>query len=460
MLLAEPDETNVAVTDETNVADTKPEILPPVELSDEQRNAIDYVIEQLDLHESLIALSGPAGSGKTTLIKELIKKIEDDLKIPVVVAAMTNKAAFVLRTKGIPDAVTLHQACMKPKFRPPMDKLGGFLDQAEALRDPTGDPDKTSQNLSLAVYPYSLFSDFSREQLGEALEVASKSGVYSGFRHLGIKDIFKYIESWQPKDSACGVLIIDESSMIEPNQLDTVSSVYDLKVLVGDENQLPPIKGDPVFWNVKNRVSLTKVHRQAEGSQPLNIATALRNGETVVPDPLVPIDVELSRKGYPVIVWRNRTRETLTGWIREKLGYSTFPDGSGKPLGPQVGEVLICRNSQDKSAKARGLINNSLWRVGQASGFRVDLENDQGEKVKNIHVHMEELNEGMGVPFRFAYALTAHSAQGSQWEEVMIHQPDAAAYCSMNPVDARKWIYTAATRAAKWVHWTTGMVKE
>jgi exodeoxyribonuclease V len=418
-------------------------VVPSVHLSGEQQDAIDYVVTQIHSGAKLVALSGPAGSGKTTLIKELIKRFDQ-----VIVAAMTNKAAFVLRTKGIPDAVTMHQASMKPKFKPPMDRLGEFFDQVpefdEAEVSADGKRDYYIQ------YPWTLKQEFGQEKLKEAYDAAQTSGVYSGFRILGIKDIFKYIESWQPREYAPGVLIIDEASMLGDIDLKTVQNVFDQVILIGDENQLPPVQGEPIFWQVENRVSLQHIHRQAEGSQPLQIATALRTGGRVSVDPLENVNVELSRKGYPVIVWKNKTRVTVTERIRERLGYAGMQ--------PQVGEVLICRNAQDKVGKARGLINNSLWRVVEASKNRLDLVNDQGEVVKHVHVDMEEVEGGFGIPFRFAYALTAHSSQGSQWNEVMIHQPDAAEYSARYAAESRKWLYTAATRAAEKVHWVTGAV--
>src|SRR5690606_16014373 len=46
-------------------------------------------------------------------------------------------------------------------------------------------------------------------------------------------------------------------------------------------------------------------------------------------------------------------------------------------------------------------------------------------------------------PFDFAYALTCHKAQGSQWDSVVIFDQ------SHIFEDAKSWLYTAVTRAAE-----------
>lgn len=404
-----------------------------VQLTAEQDAAIDFVLQNLKY--GVVALAGPAGSGKTTVIKELAARLTDR-KLPVTITATTNKAAVVLRRKGIP-AITFHQACMRPKFRPPMDKLGGFLEQAFA------------ENPEKAAYPECLIGKFTKDVLKEALDITKASGVYAGFRHLGIKDAFKYIDSWLPAPQSVGVLIIDEASMLGEIELENARDVYSRIVLVGDEFQLPPVKSQPVFWQIKERVALTQVHRQAAGSQPLQIANAIRNGERVRMD-WDSIDLELCKQGTPVIVWRNSTRTQLIKDIRKKLGY----DG----LGPQPGEVLICRNSADRAAKNKGLINNSLWTVLESNGTVCTIQDDDGNVLEGEDIHIEELEMGLGVPFRFGYAITCHVSQGSEWDCVQIHTPDAQAYLRFKPNECKHWLYTACTRAKAQVRWVSSRI--
>jgi len=404
-----------------------------VELTRQQTNAIDFAIAELSAGAGLLAIAGPAGSGKTTLIKALVKLLSTTFGKSVIVCATTNKAARVLTNKGI-DAQTLHQACMHPLFKPPLDKLATFLEMAEQQKDIYEIP-----------VPKTLLKDYSELQLRNGLEVTSRTGVCAGLRAMGVRDIFSYLEAWLPSPEQDGILIVDEASMLGSEDLATVQNVFKQVILVGDEFQLPPVKSRAVFWEVPTRVVLTEIHRQAEGSQPLQLATALRQGEQVSAKNVRAVDIELSRQGIPVLVWRNKTREALTKSIRERLGFAGMP--------PQPGEVLICRNGSDKAAKAKGLCNNSMWTVVKSNGFVCDLMDDQGSIVPKQHVFLEDLQLGEGVDFRFAYALTVHNSQGSEWPKVMIHQPDAAAFFAFKGDEARQWLYTGVTRARDEVLW-------
>ena len=418
-----------------------------VTLTDEQAKAIEFVRDNLEA--GTVALSGPAGSGKTTLIKELT----DKLNMPVTVSAMTNKAKFVLTTKGIFDAVTLHQACLRPVFKPPLDKLDKFLNDCKRCMGELCYCKCTCETiLRCDIHGYD--AKYIARQLGvptphmkEAWLLNESSGIYSAFRFLGIKDVFKYIDSWQPAETKDGLLIIDEASMLGSTELELAQKVFKKIVCIGDENQLPPVKSEPVFWQIATRVALTQIHRQAANSQPLQLADKLRNKQSISCGPVEEIDAELCRQGMPVIVWRNNTRVNVTTAIRKKLGYDKKP--------PQVGEVLICRNGSDRAAKARGLFNNSIWKIIEKTDtYGCKLENQAGEILENENVFMEELDSGFGVPFRFAYALTCHSAQGSEWPSIMIHEPDAFAYMHFAKGDEIwPWLYTACTRAKERVIW-------
>jgi len=44
----------------------------------------------------------------------------------------------------------------------------------------------------------------------------------------------------------------------------------------------------------------------------------------------------------------------------------------------------------------------------------------------------------------FGWAITCHKSQGSQWDEVIVHD-DSGSFRN----DADKWLYTAITRAAE-----------
>lgn len=419
-----------------------PTAVPPsIALSLEQEHALAFALEKISApHEkgkpNIVALAGAAGTGKSTIMKELVRLLLEEKKI-VQVCGMTNKAANVLKRKGVEDAITFHKAAMRPLLRVPYDKLNGFLAQSDV-------EDKTKVN-----YPESLLDMFEQSALETALETVESRGIYAAYRDLGIKDIFKYVDGWLPAPPQKGILVVDEASMLGGADLKTATEVYSNIILVGDEFQLPPVKDTPVFWKVSTRIALTQVHRQAAGSQPLELATRLRTTGKIGPVTQENISCELSRAGMPVIVWRNKTRIELTNAIRKKLGLEHKP--------PQVGEWLVCRNSSDRKLKSMGLLNNTLWKVVAHCGFRCDLVNEDGEEVQDVSVHMEEMDAGDGVPFRFAYVLSAHSSQGSQFERVQIHHGEVKAYWQSQK-DGPQFLYTAITRAEKYAHFVTSHI--
>ena len=410
-------------------------------LTTEQEQAVNFIADNIE-DKKLIALEGMAGTGKTSCIKALVEKLSP--KQRVCVSATTNKAAQVLRQKELDDAVTVYQAAMAPEFRPPYDKLGAFLEQGRFLKD------------CKPEYPRQLVNQFTQEALEKALKSVDENGIYSGFRALGIKDFMKYVDGWKPMGTQVGFLIVDEASMLGDRELATIRECFSKIILIGDDFQLPPINSERVFLNVPDRAKLTVIHRQAADSQPLRIAMQARSKKSPDFGAKSAIDPELAQQATPVIVWTNKTRMQVTQGIRQRLGIG------GKS--PQVGEMLICRNTSDKIAKGQGLINNTLWRVIESDGFVCTLENDQGQVLEEISIYSEELEKGDGIPFRFGYALTCHQAQGSEWDQAMVHVPDYLAYHSMcfrrGTDDAYRWIYTAVTRAKERVIGVTGVVAE
>ncbi len=366
----------------------------------DQEEAIRQVgawMRSRDPSQQVFRLFGYAGTGKTTIARHLAAQSGR----PWLFAAYTGKAALVMRQRGCAGACTIHSLIYRPD----------------------------------------------QEQEGDDVS----------FRLVGDS----------PLREAAGV-IVDEASMVdEPMARDLLS--FGRRVLVlGDPAQLPPISGGGFFTDAEADVLLTRVHRQARESGILDLATFVREGGDLIdrngwsaPDcevrprsSLHPADVMRRMvDADQVIVGVNRTRRLVNGRYRAASGVKTDL--------PIPGDKLVCLRNQRRA----GLFNGSAWRVDAAEPavdgrtVRLELTSIDGTdaasrvEVRSWTHHFlgryDEI-ESMGhvrmayQEFDFAYALTCHKAQGSQWDDVVVLDESGSFR-----EHARRWLYTAITRASK-----------
>ncbi|PZM84226.1 MAG: hypothetical protein DKT66_06180 [Candidatus Melainabacteria bacterium] len=404
-------------------------------LSDEQNAAIATIMEALERDEVLIALSGPAGSGKTTMIRELSKLLEEN----AIITAVTNKAAEVLRQKGLLYVTTLHSACLAPVYRQPGASLYSYLFSEE--------PDIDIENY--------LRKQFDIGAMRLARKIAQRYGLISGSRVLGIEDFLEsYLRYWGLKTKSNDVLIVDEASMLGGETLKKIRKSFSRIILIGDEFQIPPMKDTAVFRSAKVfdiRVHLTEIHRQAAYSKPLQLAQRVRSGEDIEREPVESIDPSLAKAGTPVIVWRNKTRVSVTKKIRSALGFNNAT--------PSIGEPIICRDNH--TIDDTDFVKNSLWTVESVNDKgECMLVSATGKRTRSpIRLWMEEYGGKYGLLCRYGYALTCHTAQGSEWDKVMISANEARLRIRSNRKEGLMWLYTAITRAKHDVIWVNSEIK-
>jgi exodeoxyribonuclease-5 len=246
-----------------------------------------------------------------------------------------------------------------------------------------------------------------------------------------------------------GTIIVDESQMIDHVLKEDILSFGVPAVFFGDHGQLPPV-GTNAGLMREPMLRLETVHRQALGHPILRLATAFREGRRVPywTDPQGRLSVlprsefwNLLGPGTQVIVGFNRTRHEVNRRIREMLGVSA------ETVAP--GERIVC------------LQNNRRWRVfnGQLMtvlrvtyegpvSIHLAVETDDG-RTFTLPCYREqfgrdvrkELRSQQVVKADFAYALTAHKAMGSEWDDVLALEEVARDW------DARRWRYTTVTRA-------------
>jgi exodeoxyribonuclease-5 len=259
------------------------------------------------------------------------------------------------------------------------------------------------------------------------------------------------------EDSAAAdadLLVLDEVSMIDDQLAADLRSFGRKMLVLGDPGQLPPIRGAGAFTSREPDAFLTEVHRQAEGSPILQLATLARKGEVI---PLasegdarvIAYDrAEILVPGRQILCGVHRHRWALTRLLRENKGaHGEFPC-AGEP-------VICCRNERE-----RGLFNGMLGVMLEDAKpapndttllcVRMDdgVEREIVSETRAFREHY--LNERLldrrrrGIQdFDFAYVLTTHKAQGSEWSDVVV--VDDSAYFRE---DRHRWFYTSITRAA------------
>lgn len=414
-----------------------------VELTAHQEERCSQLLEKLKHGHTLLALRGLAGTGKSTVIPFLRARIEQ-WGLPCRIGAPTHRAASILRTKGIEDAETIHGLCLQPQWTP---EYLAALDWCSVASQTKEGGDLPSMPSLLAIYcPESSRAD-----------VHARACKYTGTKVLasvGIR-IMEHLKGYGPKAPQPGVLLVDEGSMVGEELLSLAQQVYRRIVLIGDHGQLQPVKDVAVLEHMDG-VELVDIHRQAAASPIVRIAYGARNGEAIwrhtmtdyAPDIVAYRSIAASTfLRSPLLVWRNATRIAMTHAIRVRLGYSTSA--------LHIGEPLICR-STEKDLRAAGLYNNAQFRVHALHSARevMLIDDTTGAQVDfPVRVHMEESDGDAvhpdAVVFRYGYAITAHTAQGGEWDHAYVHVPDVEVYSRMGGLNTElpRWLYTVCTRA-------------
>ena len=211
------------------------------------------------------------------------------------------------------------------------------------------------------------------------------------------------------------------------------------------------MEGAGFFTTDEPDFMLTEIHRQARDSPIIKMATIVRDGGRLQVGDYGDGSRVVHLHDYRVeacdqiLVGRNFTRRNINIGMREGYGrYGSYPLG---------GDKLVCLRNDFR----RGFLNGSLWiveRVIKASDdgpivLRVVSE-EGGAAAVTATTHAGFFN-GRPIPdpreyvnFDFGYALTVHKAQGSQWDDVVLHGEQ-----NYLGADARRWLYTGLTRAAK-----------
>jgi len=352
-----------------------------------------------------VTLGGYAGTGKTTLIAVLRKKLASvNKKLKVAFVSYTGKAARVLNTKLRNEKVVNSQ-----------DSVG-----------------------TIHSLIYSPIVNEKEEIIG-----------------------------WEIKEKISkNLIIVDEASMVDETIWRHLLSYKIPIIAVGDHGQLPPIKGRFNLMQ-KPHLLLEKIHRQARTNPIIDISIQAREKghvETKTYADCVKkypanemesqeiLDSMLSNYNPDTLVLcgYNHTRKKLNNHIRNALGFTSIE--------PMVNDRVICLRNNHTKKIFNGMLGtiveikkkNEDWYLaeiamdGDARSYKGLISTKQFGSDTALNFTKKRSQIMRGDLFDFGYALTVHKAQGSQAKKVILFEQR---FRQMDDEAWRRWLYTAVTRA-------------
>lgn len=398
-------------------------------------------------------LGGYAGTGKSTCALRLAATA----KGRVVFCAFTGKAALVMRQRGCEGAMTIHSAMYQSKGEVVDPKVQALRDEVLSLERELdgmvnkGDPGDPGELARLS------------NQLARAKEDLERTG-----RGKKAQPIFSLRENGCPASGA-GLIVVDEASMAGSRIRADLESFGSPILALGDPFQLPPVGDTGGFTAGKPDFCLTEIHRHARDSGILRLATAIREGDPIEAGEYgsdcrvvmwdrsgrtQSVPTETVMAADQVICALNRTRRAFNARYRTRLGFTEDPM-------PRAGDRVICQRNDDRCEPA--MLNGAQWKVTGAhndttsmrSMLSLDGLDMPGVKADvDSHLHyflgreddLQPYQHRQAQSFDYAYAVTAHKSQGSQWPKVVVFD-ESEILSKQYGGDPRRHLYTAVTRA-------------
>jgi len=417
----------------------------------------------------IMLIRGYAGTGKTTLLKSLVKTL-NTLKQKSVLLAPTGRAAKVLASYSGHPAWTIHKKIYRQKSG--RDGLGEFV-------------------LDRNLHKHTCF----------IVDEASMIGDRSSDSVFGSGDLLRDLLDYMESGSGCRLVLVGDTAQLPPVGLE-ISPALNPERLIS-------------FGYKVREIELTDVVRQAEGSGILFNATSIRHlitrglkdyphfNFTVYPDITLVSGEELletisssyDRYGTSdtiVVTRSNKRANKFNAGIRREILWREEQVSPGDLL-------MVVKNNyfwKDQGNTLDFIANGDIIRVVKVLSTEevhghtfanilismpdyqdielevkvlldvIDLDGPSldYEQQKSLYLSVAEdypdevsrkglSNKVSADPYynalqvKFAYAVTCHKAQGGQWKSVFLDQ----GYFTdeMLTIDYLRWLYTAFTRASE-----------
>ncbi len=417
----------------------------------------------------IMLVKGYAGTGKTTLLKSLVKTL-NSLKQKSVLLAPTGRAAKVLTAYSGHPAWTIHKKIYRQKSG--KDGLGEFV-------------------LDRNLHKHCCF----------IVDEASMIGDRSPNTFFGSGDLLRDLVDYVEAGTRCRLVLVGDTAQLPPVGLDMSPALNRERL-------------ESYGYGIRE-IELTDVVRQAEDSGILYNATSIRNLITdgledyprfnfdSFPDISMISGEELletissSYDNYgtsdTIVVTRsNKRANKFNAGIRNQILWREEQLSSGDLL-------MVVKNNyfwKDEEKRIDFIANGDIIRVEKVLGTEevhehkfanilislpdyqdvemevkvlldvIDLEaaSLNYEQQKTLYLSVSEDYSGEvnkkkisekistdpyynALQVKFAYAVTCHKAQGGQWKSVFLDQGYFTE--EMLSLDYLRWLYTAFTRASE-----------
>ena len=389
-----------------------------IQLSDDQLEGFEKVMDALSVDGSVVTLVGPAGSGKTTLVRHIIEELEGK-DTYVQLGAPTGKAALRMSQVSERSAKTMHKMLYGLASHDDKDNL--------IFSDP-----------SAPCMPGD------RVVLDEASMIGSK--------------LFTEFQEWVPDESS--VLYVGDKEQLTPvndtwgpdldNATATLTQVHRQALespILSFATAIRQRDGDE--WMQNEYDESDKRVQAYDGIESASEWLLKQRAENV--------DATL-------LTFTHKTRRWLNDEVRKQLSLDGAVISAGDRLmvkanhkytGLRNGELVTVTDVMmgDEFAQV------DIEEFSEPILIKVDhVEQDSGTHFRWKKNYWELCKQGRAewhkakrlVHVHYGQCLTVHSAQGSQWDRVGFVWDDKFANLRRrSSEDARRLLYTAVTRAAE-----------
>ena len=383
-------------------------------LTAKQEEGLRIAVARYKSKEKYTCISGFAGSGKSTLIKFIIKALPVNSSLDVAYATFTGKAAQVLRQKGCPNAMTLHK----------------LLYQSVPL-------------------PNGKFIFTPRPSIEYKIVVVDEVSMVS-------QELWDLLMSYNVYILACG----------DPGQLSPISKEGNCDIL-----KHPHVFLDEIMRQAQES-EIIRLSMDIREGRPINYY----KGKEIQIIPQSEVIDGMLTWADQIITATNKMRCMINTKMRAAANRSPIPEIGDKIIcGRNCWSILDTLGLDALVNGTIGYISDIVEKNYRYNHYQLSkpvplyftsIETDYGDEFINIPIDKTYIltgkkfltseqeyvfykskklqEEPRPIEFDFGYAITCHRAQGSQWDKILVFEENFP----FDKEEHRRWLYTAVTRAA------------